>query len=496
MIFAVSAGLPLGKEGPMIHCGAVIGAAVSQGKTFTFGFDTSWTKFQDLRNDRSKRDFVTFGAAAAVAAAFSAPIGGVLFTLEEGASFWSTTLTFRAFFSAMVTELTINLILTGFSFGNNLGRDDTRGSMFPFGYFSEQPYRPYELIFFILLGCAGGLLGALFNYLNMRVSLYRTKSVNKHLWKRILEIAVITMVFATLCFVLPIMYNGCTLIPSEIADFDEKNAPLLDELVQLQCPAGYYNQLASLYLIDPNTAMQLLFHLPLGGFDTIPLFMFFIPYFLSAACVSGSLIPAGLFVPTLLSGAAFGRMFGRGLNAMLPGYVSDSGVYALLGASSLMGGMCRLTMAGTVIMLEACGNNEYLLPLMLVFATARYTGNAINLPMYDIQIELKGLPFLDSHLNTMGMLNYHSISAVMAKPVHCLETITKTSKVHWLLSNTKHNGFPVVDNLGRLKGFILRKTLCTMLKLKALSRPIFDENDLDQGIETVQVPEGYVRDED
>ena len=66
MCLSVASGLPLGKEGPMIHAGSIIGAAVSQGSTFTFGFDTSWTKFQDLRNDKSKRDFVTFGAAAGI----------------------------------------------------------------------------------------------------------------------------------------------------------------------------------------------------------------------------------------------------------------------------------------------------------------------------------------------------------------------------------------------------------------------------------------------
>lgn len=64
MCLSVASGLPLGKEGPMIHAGSIIGATVSQGNTITFGFNTSWTKFQDLRNDRSKRDFVTFGAAA------------------------------------------------------------------------------------------------------------------------------------------------------------------------------------------------------------------------------------------------------------------------------------------------------------------------------------------------------------------------------------------------------------------------------------------------
>ena len=103
MCFSVSSGLPLGKEGPMIHTGtriptythylqllyillsrvpvliqtlyyyvlytniysilnicvgSIVGAVVSQGNKLTLGFDTSWTKFQDLRNDRTKRDFV------------------------------------------------------------------------------------------------------------------------------------------------------------------------------------------------------------------------------------------------------------------------------------------------------------------------------------------------------------------------------------------------------------------------------------------------------
>lgn len=359
MCFSVASGLPLGKEGPMIHAGSIIGAVVSQGNTITFGFDTSWNVFQDLRNDRTKRDFVTFGAAAGVAAAFKSPIGGILFTLEEGASFWSTTTTFRAFICALITQLTVSLV-----FAN---QSENSAGLFALGQFENlydgRPnFRIYEITIFMVMGCCGGLFGVLFNNINKKMSIYRKKHLNAFKWKRLVELVTITFAMSFISFILPLAWQVCTEIPPEYYEpnppiaFTRQELALLNDLVPFQCEGPHeYNQLASLYFTSGDVAMRQLFHFRENdgfgndSFTTVPLLLFFIPYYLIAAITSGVMAPAGLFVPTLLAGAAFGRLIGHWLNLIAPTTVADAGTYALIGAAAMLGGVARMTIAGCVI---------------------------------------------------------------------------------------------------------------------------------------------------
>lgn len=64
-------------------------------------------------------------------------------------------------------------------------------------------------------------------------------------------------------------------------------------------------------------------------------------------------------MPSLLSGAALGRLFGRVLHRMdgASGTFADSGTYALVGAAAMLGGMARMTISLTVILLEATGTS-------------------------------------------------------------------------------------------------------------------------------------------
>lgn len=91
----------VGPEGPLIHIGAALGSAISQGHSTTMNFSTSM--FKRFRNPKDKRDFVTAGVSVGVATAFNAPIGGLLFAFEEVASFWQQSLGWQVSVSWLIT---------------------------------------------------------------------------------------------------------------------------------------------------------------------------------------------------------------------------------------------------------------------------------------------------------------------------------------------------------------------------------------------------------
>jgi len=70
----------------MVHTGACIASLLGQGGSHKYHLTCTWLRY--FKNDRDRRDMITCGAAAGVAAAFRAPVGGVLFALEEAASWY------------------------------------------------------------------------------------------------------------------------------------------------------------------------------------------------------------------------------------------------------------------------------------------------------------------------------------------------------------------------------------------------------------------------
>lgn len=477
--FSVAAGLPVGKEGPMVHSGAVVAASISQGKTQCQGVDTSFSKFSDFRNDREKRDFVACGAAAGVCSAFGAPIGGVLFSLEEGASYWSTKLTWRAFFCAMTTLATLFWVRNVDTMWGQANIE----KLFSFGEFNSlsgeaSNFSIWELILFTVIGLLGGLIGAVFNAANEHLTIWRMKRVNHSKLRRFLEVIAVSVIVSTVSFIMPILWGRCTDLPKDMQDWSNQEKNLVESLVPFRCePGKQYNEVASLIFTEADVAIKQLFHFREAGaddtstFSSGALFLFFVPYILLATLTYGIAVPSGLFVPSLLSGAAFGRLFGHLLHKLdhTNGTFADSGTYALMGAAAVLGGMARMTISLTVILLEATGDMQYVLPLMLTLMAARFTGNVFNEGLYDIHIKLKNIPFLEPDVPPIAERNEIVAGQVMSTQVKCLRPVERAGVVYDLLRSCSHGTFPIVDTSsgGTLYGTASRHMLCTLLQRRA-----------------------------
>ena len=233
-------------------------------------------------------------------------------------------------------------------------------------------------------------------------------------------------------------------------DWTNQEKDLVNSLVPFRCEAGKeYNEVASLIFTDADTAIKQLFHFREDGeydsstFSSAALFLFFLPYISLATITYGIAVPSGLFVPSLLSGAAFGRLCGHLMHKLdgSSGTFADSGTYALMGAAAVLGGMARMTISLTVILLEATGDMQYVLPLMLTLMAARFTGNVFNEGLYDIHIKLKDIPFLEPE--EPSLVERHEIVAgqVISTEVKCLRPVERAGVVYDLLTSCQHGNF-------------------------------------------------------
>uniref|UniRef100_A0A096NKR5 Chloride channel protein n=1 Tax=Papio anubis TaxID=9555 RepID=A0A096NKR5_PAPAN len=462
VILSVVGGLAVGKEGPMIHSGSVIAAGISQGRSTSLKRD--FKIFEYFRRDTEKRDFVSAGAAAGVSAAFGAPVGGVLFSLEEGASFWNQFLTWRIFFASMISTFTLNFVLSIYH-GNMW--DLSSPGLINFGRFDSEKmaYTIHEIPVFIAMGVVGGVLGAVFNALNYWLTMFRIRYIHRPCLQ-VVEAMLVAAVTATVAFVLIYSSRDCQPLQGGSMSY-----PL-----QLFCADGEYNSMAAAFFNTPEKSVVSLFHDPPGSYNPLTLGLFTLVYFFLACWTYGLTVSAGVFIPSLLIGAAWGRLFGISLSYLTGAAIwADPGKYALMGAAAQLGGIVRMTLSLTVIMMEATSNVTYGFPIMLVLMTAKIVGDVFIEGLYDMHIQLQSVPFL----HWEAPVTSHSLTAreVMSTPVTCLRRREKVGVIVDVLSDTasNHNGFPVVEHAddtqpARLQGLILRSQLIVLLKHKVRAR--------------------------
>ena len=507
VVMAVSGGLPVGAEAPLIQLGAIVGAGVTQGRSRTLGCSTQL--FRAFRTTKDRRDFVTAGAACGVSAAFGAPIGGLLFVMEEVASFWGLEASGQAFLASMVAFFTVALFNTVI-IGHNKGYVSSNAAvLFQVEYAGTMPLNIAAVLPAAVLGGVAGMLAALFTRINLGVVRWRRHwsrrldaeyaaargpavgssmsasvtrvfgrvGLTRATLRRMAEPVIVAAAFAALTYALPLV-TPCVPIVSDTAAeqsianrtavraagearrfaIEEVNnianitilASSLDNhstssiaptsqpsvaatawhtesqavLATYVCRnrTTHYSPMATLMTSGGKPAIRRLLSRHTGEeFSATTIAVFGTVYFLTAAYINGAALATGMVIPMLVVGSCIGRLFGllmvyvfattvRG-GALSDGLIAkglwehqswmDPGVFALVGAAAFFGGVSRMTISLTVIVVELSGELHYLLPIMAAIVVAKHTADRLCPPLYHALLHLDAIPYLPA-LNEDG----------------------------------------------------------------------------------------------
>lgn len=344
LIFSVASGLSLGKEGPYVHIATCVGNIACR----------LFAKYN--QNDGKRREVLSASAASGVAVAFGAPIGGVLFSLEEVSYYFPPKTLFRTFFCCIAAALSLKFL-------NPYGT----GKIVLFQVRYQTDWEIFEIFLFIFLGILGGAVGALFikaSSLWAR-SFRRIPAIKR--WP-MLEVFLVALLTGLVSF-----WNRYTKLPV---------TELLFELAS-PCQRDSYESTG----LCPREE---------GILEIIQyLFVAFVIKSLLTVVTFGIKVPAGIYVPSMVVGGLMGRIVGHAVQywviknptfflfnscpnvAGMESCVTP-GVYAMVAAGATMCGVTRLSVTLAVILFELTGSLDHVLPFSLAVLCAKWTADAIE----------------------------------------------------------------------------------------------------------------------
>ncbi len=306
-IIAIGAGLSLGREGPSIQLGAVTAQGISRGLG---------------RTRMEERYLLTSGASAGLAAAFNAPLAGVIFALEELHKNFSIVVLLPSMTAAVCATVVSRALF---------GRD----AIFIFQQLPLVPIgRHYGII--ILTALLAGLVGVAFNKGLLSIGRFYALPCFRGRFSKLLFPLLLA---GLLGLALPQVLGG--------------GSELINRLVQAPAPLS----LLALFL---------------AGKFAFTLFSY------------GSGAPGGFFLPMLVIGALCGSLCGQACIAwglLEPDFASNIIVISM---AALFAACTKAPITGMVLIMEMTASYQHLLVLALAslvaFSVAELCGSG---PIYE-----------------------------------------------------------------------------------------------------------------
>lgn len=288
----LGSGMVLGREGPSVQMGGNVGQMVAD----LFGLPKE-----------HGHALLAAGAAGGLAAAFNAPLAGILFVMEEmRPQFRYSFLAIKAVgLSAIMATLVLQMI-----------RGQHPAITLP--HYVAPPLA--SLWLFLGMGLAFGVLGFVFNKLVLAcqdgyLALHRNRCGR----------------FVAIGMVVAGMFGSISLFAA---------------------PLG-------------GGGIELIPHLVAGEYATATLFLLFAARLVATLICFCSGAPGGIFAPTLALGTLFGMTFGGLFQTAFPHLGIEPGAFAIAGMGALFAASVRAPITGIILVTEMTDNYQLILPMMI-----------------------------------------------------------------------------------------------------------------------------------
>ncbi|KAG7382622.1 Dipeptidyl peptidase 2 [Phytophthora pseudosyringae] len=414
LVCSVGAGLIVGTEGAYVHIMSIVTHHLLKTPMFK-GFSAHLN---------GRLQLLAAACAVGVSSLFSSPIGGVLFSMEVTSTYYLMSNYIKAFISSVAGAIMLRLTLVLAKSESNLATQAVLKTQFP-----ASPFSIWEMPLYVLLGAVLGLLCAAMMWF-VRVIAERRSAFRKssQAWKKTLVTWIDPLVVSILTAVL-------TFVPGAYARHNS-----MDDLAILFTEGEL-----------PSTWQVVSKYYALSVLSAV--FMFLLPL-----CITLK-IPTGIWVPTFIAGAAFGRMFGEIAATIFPSLDVIPGTYALAGAAAF-GSAATRAISVAVITLEITAAMSMILPLFCSSLAAMAVSNLFKeKSVYDTLLVVSGMPFLP-------LVDFEPTMTTSDIAEPCLVYITKRTTIARILlalQRLPHHEIPVVDNeatmilLGVVSGSQLRR---------------------------------------
>lgn len=388
----------VGPEAPVVLTGAAIGSNI--GRTFNLGF-------------RELVIITAAGSAGAIAGIFSAPLAGLVFTLEV----LMIDLTMTSLVPILVASTT-GAVTSAFLLG--------RRATFHFNIASD--YHLQNLPFYLVLGLVGGVVSCYFLYTNEKIGTYFSRI--RQGWKRVLIGGVLLCV---LIFLFPPLYGEGFSFLSDI--FNGNTESIFNNTV-------FYGYRTSALVFFAYVVLLILLKVVATSFT------------------NGAGGVGGVFAPSMFVGAFVGLLVAQSLNLL--GLHLPIANFALAGMSALMAGVMHAPLTAIFLVAEVTGGYNFFIPLMLVSATSYLVSRCFNPhSIYTKSLAQRGE--LLTHNKDAFVLSMMSLDRVIEtnfvtmRPDDTLGTLVKS------ISRSSRNLYPVTDAENNFLGIVFLDDIKTVI---------------------------------